>query len=88
MEIKRGPASAVALAQAFTEVTFTTADLVAGVLSLAHAAGRMVDIHITKPAGGKYEMSGLDILHADDLNSLSIDFGGAIPAGTYTLHWR
>lgn len=73
---------------AFTVVTFTTADLTNGVYTLAHGMGRLVDIKVLKPSGGRYEMSALDILHNDTLTSADIDFGGAIPAGTWTIHWR
>ncbi len=72
----------------FTVVDFTTSDLVAGVYTLPHGMGRVVDVKILQPTGARYELSAQDILHNDALTSLSIDFGGAIAAGTWTLHWR
>ena len=62
--------------------TFTNADLVAGVLTINHGLGTLYPaLFITDPSGGY--VGGVTITVVD-ANSVTVDFGGAIGAGTWT----
>jgi len=61
--------------------TFTNADLVAGVLTISHALGSVnVAIVIRDPAGTESYQPNTVV----DNDTVTVDFGGSIGAGTYT----
>lgn len=63
------------------EGTFTNADLSAGVLTITHSLGTTsVAVVIRDPAGLETVQPNTVV----DSNTVTVDFGGAIGAGTYT----
>jgi hypothetical protein len=67
---------------AYYRTTFTNADLVAGVLTINHSlAATDVLVVVRDPSGVEQIMSDTFV----DADTTTIDFGGAIGAGTWTV---